>query len=440
MPRLFFTLTSQVYKVSVISLLYFSPVSATGVSTSNDNTILADIVELNLPVLPGAREPDLAVTSDGKLFISWLEPTVGDEFAFRISRLTDAGWSAPGTIAKGNDWFVNWADFPTLSAAGGTRLAASWHVINGPGAYAYDLVVSLSTDYGKTWSKPIVPHKDGTPTQHGLASMFAWQGDQLFMTWLDGRVNAQGVDTAKQLNTTDQLKFEPIAPSQPLPTEDMSLRWTLVDEKGQALTDSLLDDRVCTCCGTAAVMTDKGPLVAYRDRSDDEVRDIAVQYQRDGKWSGPVALHRDGWQISGCPINGPALAANGMRVAATWFTAANDHPKVFMAYSDDGGEHFGEPVVVDDGRPLGRVDVVLLDDGSAFVSWLEITRLGEELRVRHILPDGKRGSMGALTSSNRGRTMGFPRMLRHEGTIVFVWNQPAGAPSIRTAILTLPID
>ena len=434
------SLPIQIFALAAIICLYTVPVSADKIKAIKDNNLLTDITEIKVPALPGAREPAMAVTGDGNLFLSWLEPISRNAYALRISKLTVAGWSEPGTIANGSNWFVNWADLPSLSAAGDTRLAASWLVTNGPGDYAYDLVVSLSDDDGKTWSKPIVPHKDGTPTQHGLTSMLAWQDDQLFITWLDGRVNAQGSRAVKRLEDTEQPQPWTAKPSKPLPTDDMTLRWTSIDSEGQVVSDSLLDDRVCTCCGTAAVMTDKGPLIAYRDRSEDEIRDIAVQYQRDGHWSGPVTLHSDGWQISGCPINGPALDAIGMRVVATWFTAANDQPRVLMAFSDDGGENFGDPVVVDDGRPLGRVDAVLLDDGAALISWLEVTGFGEELRVRHFLPDGKRGAMRALTSSNRGRTMGFPRMMRHDGTIVFGWNQTTGSPSVRTAVLKLPVD
>ena len=38
-----------------------------------------------------------------------------------------------------------------------------------------------------------------------------------------------------------------------------------------------LDDRVCECCSTSAAMTANGPVIVYRDRSADEVRDIATK-------------------------------------------------------------------------------------------------------------------------------------------------------------------
>ena len=37
-----------------------------------------------------------------------------------------------------------------------------------------------------------------------------------------------------------------------------------------------LDPKVCDCCQTAAAVTDDGPVVVYRNRSDQELRDISA--------------------------------------------------------------------------------------------------------------------------------------------------------------------
>ena len=79
-------------------------------------------------------------------------------------------------------------------------------------------------------------------------------------------------------------------------------------------------------------------------------------------------------------MNGPAIAATGRNVGVAWFTAAADKPSVKIAFSTDAGAVFGQPFVVDDQRPLGRVDIVLLDDASALVSWLQ--QVGGSARVR----------------------------------------------------------
>lgn len=375
-------------------------------------------------IAPAARDPDLAARADGTVFASWLEASGETGAALRVARLDEAGWSEPVTATRGSNWFVSWADFPTLSPMGEDGLAVTWSVRNGDGPYGYDLNVAMSRDGGTSWSEPLVPHRDGTPTQHGLASLTPMEDGRLLVTWLDGRVNDRAGDTS---NGAD------------LPTTDMTLRSAFVTADGVPADDTLLDERVCSCCATASVALDNGgALVAYRDRSADEVRDIAVRRFRDGRWEPSRAVHDDGWQIAGCPINGPALAARGVRVALVWFTAASDSPTAQLVFSEDGGDRFEPPIRIDDGRPLGRTDVVMLEDGSALVSWLEVTAHGEELRVRLVTPDGERLPSMTIVRSNRGRTIGFPRMAIVGDDVVIAWTAPDTGGAIGSAMLALP--
>lgn len=58
---------------------------------------------------------------------------------------------------------------------------------NGPGPYAYDVHISRSNDGDASWSRPLVPHRDGTATEHGFVSLFTTQDASLAAVWLDGR-------------------------------------------------------------------------------------------------------------------------------------------------------------------------------------------------------------------------------------------------------------
>ena len=88
---------------------------------------------------------------------------------------------------------------------------------------------------------------------------------------------------------------------------------------------------------TAAAVTAEGPIVAYRDRSEGEIRDIYISRLAGGTWSEPAPVHRDNWKIAACPVNGPALSANGRQVAIAWFTAQGEEGHVFAAFSSDPG-------------------------------------------------------------------------------------------------------
>ena len=214
----------------------------------------------------------------------------------------------------------------------------------------------------------------------------------------------------------------------------MTLHTTVLRTDGTlAEVETMLDARICDCCQTAAAVTSQGPVVVYRDRSPEEIRDISVVRRVDGAWTEPAPLHADGWVIPGCPVNGPALAARGDAVVAAWFTGAGEIPRVRVIFSSDAGATWGEAVEVDDGAPLGRVDVELLDDGSALVVWLEAAP-GEAdalLRARRIHPGGVRSTSLDLALTPAARSSGFPRMGPGDGGIVLAWTDPAETGGVR---------
>jgi hypothetical protein len=152
------------------------------------------------------------------------------------------------------------------------------------------------------------------------------------------------------------------------------------------------------------------------------------------KWTAPRPVFQDGWELQGCPVNGPAVAAAGRRVAVAWFTGVNQTSRVKVAFSNDAGETFSQPIVVDDGNPAGRVDVLLLDDGGALVCWLEKLLEGGAVRVRRVSPDGKLDESVTVAPSGTARSAGFPQMARVGGELVFAWT---GA-RVFTAKLALP--
>src|SRR5262249_38152500 len=145
--------------------------------------------------------------------------------------------------------------------------------------------------------------------------------------------------------------------------DNMSLRAATFDRDGKEVTASLIDDRVCDCCPTAVAISADGSVAAFRDRSRDDVRDIAVARLANGsrgQWSASSPVHADGWKIDACPINGPAISARGRQVAVAWMTATEDQGRAFAAFSSDGGATFGAPVRLDDAASQGRVGVALL--------------------------------------------------------------------------------
>lgn len=364
-----------------------------------------------------SREPEMNATADGKIVMSWVEKIGPTRYALRTAIRDQSGWSEARTVAEGENWFINWADFPSVIVLRNGSLAAHWLAKSGKATYAYDVNIAQSNDSGKTWTKPIVPHTDNTQTEHGFVSLLALPDGRVGAVWLDGR------------NMKDMKEEDEHAPS----SQSMTLRYAAIDSEGRLSDEAQLDERVCECCQTAAALTGEGAIAVYRDRSDEEVRDISSVKLSSGKWTPARPVHSDNWKINGCPVNGPSIGADGRRVAVAWYTEAGEQPRVKLAFSDDAGATFGNPVVVDDGQAVGRVDVLLLPDGSALVCWLSGTVEAGAIKVRRVGTDGVLGPVSVIAETDISRSSGFPRMARMGNEVHFAWTE-FGRPSyVRTA-------
>ena len=146
------------------------------------------VSEIKSPAPPGSGQPNLTVAADGRVFLSWIEPDTPQGYVLRFSVRGAQGWSAPKTIARGGNWFVSDADVPSLAVLSDGTLAADWFVASvGPRSEAYDVNLVLSKDGGTTWSKPLMPHRDGKKRQHGFVSLVPTPDAKLAAIWLDGR-------------------------------------------------------------------------------------------------------------------------------------------------------------------------------------------------------------------------------------------------------------
>jgi type II secretory pathway component PulM len=375
-----------------------------------------DVTRIASPAAPGSAQPQLTVMGD-RAVLSWVERT--DRTAtLKFAERTATGWSEPRTVAFGDDWFVNWADVPSVVRLADGSMAAHWLQKSGPGTYAYDVRISFSTDDGRSWSAPVTPHKDGTQTEHGFASLFQTPGSGLGLVWLDGRAMSSGGHEGHAGGA-------------------MTLRAATVQPDGSQHVETSVDDRVCECCPTAAAVTSEGPIAAFRNRGEDEVRDIHVSRLVDGRWTESTPVHRDNWRIPACPVNGPAISARDRRVAVAWFTMDGSEGRAFLAFSDDAGRTFGPRIRVDDVGTLGRVDVDLQDDGSAVVSWIEFAEQRASMRVRRVDTGGKPGPAVTVTELNSGRSSGYPRLARRGKELLLAWTATTGTPQVQTAVINM---
>jgi hypothetical protein len=382
---------------------------------TRSGAVAEPIPALTLEAIASPAPPDSLsfqlTTAGTRTVMSWIQGVAPDT-TLKFAERTASGWSDPLPVASGGEIIVSSADVPSVRPLRDGALLAQWMVENSvdpDDQESYDLRLAWSADRGRTWTPAASPHDDRTRSQHGFASLFEMPGaSRSGLVWLDGRAAAGGL------------------------IGDMALRAAVYNTGHVQSAQTVIDSRVCECCQTAAAVTSDGIVVAYRDRSRDETRDIYIVRSQGDGWSQPAPVHKDGWKINGCPVNGPAISAQGRDVAVAWFTVQDDAGRAFVAFSKDGGRSFGTPIRLDDVASAGRVQVVLLEDGSAAATWIEADSEARTFKARRVAAGGGRGP--ALTIAERIGRQQYPRLVRHGRELLFAWlESAAGTTNLKTA-------
>ncbi|MBV6523038.1 MAG: hypothetical protein MNPFHGCM_03205 [Gemmatimonadaceae bacterium] len=381
-------------------------IAACGVGAPQEIGAFAPI---DSPAAANSGESHLVASSDGTLHMTWLERLPDSTVALRYARRVGDAWDAPRTVTTRSDLFVNWADFPSVAVTSAGRLYVHWLQRSSASKYSYDVMLSQSADEGRTWSAPLRLHGDSSTAEHGFVSMLP-MADSILAFWLDGNQTHPGGGA-------------------------MQVHARSISGLGAPGTESVVDTRTCDCCQTAAAMSGRGPVVVYRDRSEQEIRDIVIARWVDGGWSEPIRVHDDDWHIEACPVNGPAVVAAGDTVVVAWFTGARDTAKVQVAWSSDGGATFGSPTRVDAGNPAGRVAMTSDGRGAVVVAWLErLSGDNAEVRARLVAPGADPGDPVVIARSTHARASGFPRLARIGERLFASWTAPGDSARIRLAV------
>ena len=363
-------------------------------------------------------------SNDNKLFLSWVEKkdTLN---TLNYAVFDNEIWSEPETVISGADWFVNWADFPAIVENNGNILI-NFLQKSADDTYTYDVKLNLFNAKEKTWKNDFMLHDDKTLSEHGFVSMRPYAGNSFMVTWLDGR------ETTAKSHGDSHSEEHAGGP--------MTLRGALVFEDGSIQYDTLLDEKVCDCCNTStAIGTNDVILVAYRDRSDDEIRDISlVRWEQATGWSKPLTIGNDDWEIAGCPVNGPSIDTFEDNAAIAWFTGKNNKPKVQIVFSEDNGLTFGLPIRIDSNDTMGRVDVVMIARETAVVCWMENIGENTVIKALKVKSNGSKGDPVIISKTSPERSSGFPQMEILGKTLYFSWTEVDGeSKSIKTASIDL---
>ena len=387
---------------ALLALLFALSISITSYAAGQDQ-----LTRLPSPAPANSSLSRVVADESGEIYLSWVSQDA-EQATLAFARLTSEGWDAAQVISEGRNWFVNWADFPVLSVDS-SGMVAHWLQMSATGTYDYEIRARFYAQDKATWTEARTIHTDGISAEHGFVSMLPLNDGTTLISWLDGRETVHSE-----------------------PPGAMTLRAGIFDKSGANVSEWELDHRVCDCCQTSSAMTENGPIIVYRDRSQQEVRDIYATRLVDGAWTLPQAIYNDNWQIAGCPVNGPSVAAMNKRVAVAWFNAKDDVPKIQLVLSTDSGLSFSEPIVVESPNTNGRVDTTILDSGNIIVSWMDTVGEAKIMLSRYDI-NGELLSTTEVAGSSPSRRSGFPIIEAVGNSVYVTWTDIDATPQVKVA-------
>ena len=357
------------------------------------------VESIQFPYGNNNAQPNL-VSKDGNLTLSWISSVENQEAVLFYTQYKDNSWSEPVRITSGSDWFVNWADFPA-NAINGNLLLTSYLKKSASGTYTYDILLNLETLSRKKIKDNFLLNTDGIKAEHGFVSMIPNNSSGFYVTWLDGRNTV--------INTKETHH------------KAMTIRFAEITSTGEIINETELDATTCDCCQTSIALSSEGPIVVYRNRSEDEIRDIYITKYRNGIWEQPVPVFNDGWEINGCTVNGPKVVVNKTTTAVAWFTAADDNPKVNLSFSLTDKDEFNLPIQLNDLDAIGRVDVAFLNSKEVLVSYMEFDDNATYLNVKKVTVEGEVSKAFTISKIDSGRETGVPQLEVMDNVVYLVW-------------------
>lgn len=299
--------------------------------------------------------------------------------------------------------------------------------------------VARSTDGGQTFGPARALESANAPGARGWPALAVDAAGAAHAVWLDHRGLAA---TPGASHHHAGAAAAPAAARDGVAMAQKSgLRYASLDGSDQpAAADRELTPGVCYCCKTAFAAGPGNTLVAaWRHVYPGSLRDMAFTISRDDgrTFSAPVRVSEDGWEIDGCPDDGPAIAVDADGAAhVVWPTVvqgATPRGAIFYATTHDG-KTFSPRVEV---PTLGSIkpahpQIAIGADGRIAVAWDEQAEGRRVAAVRSLA----RGADGRVTFGESvvdlasARAAYYPALAPIEGGFVAVWSNAGDATSI----------
>jgi hypothetical protein len=284
-----------------------------------------------------------------------------------------------------------------------------------------------SADGGRSFAKAVTIHAGGLMGSRGWSSVAVAPNGEAHLAWLDTRngappIKKDGAAAAAHqhgASSTRQDVFHAI--------------W----RPGGDPVEGAVTTSVCFCCKTStAVSRDGVTLVAFRHIYPTNLRDMAVARStgEDHAFDAPVRVSQDGWQLTGCPEDGPALAVdddNMVHIAWPTITGPDASRKgIFYASSSDEGRSFGPRIRLDEGTDVKHAQhPQLAATGRSVVAvWDETSPAGARIRARALTPAGGTNpspQLSAVVAVSEPGPVTYPAIAVTTNGYVVFWTENA---------------
>jgi hypothetical protein len=301
-----------------------------------------------------AAEPAIATGANGTIYMVYVEHHGGDGADVLLQAIGSNG--APiGEHVRVNDVpdaAKSWrGDPPTIALSQDGTVFVGWtRKYADPSASGNDLMLSVSSDGGRTFAAPVKVNDDTVPAAHGMHSLAVDGSGRVIMAWLDER-NVTG--KPHEMNMSGgQMHHDEGEPNSEVFT-------AMSTDGGRTFSPNRkISADACPCCKTSLLAAADGTVyAAWRQVLEGDHRHIALASSHDGgvTFTPGVIVSNDNWQLSACPVSGAALASreNG-EVELTWYTeGAAGPPGLYFTHSHDGGKTFSDRELMSDQAKSG---------------------------------------------------------------------------------------
>ncbi len=335
-----------------------------------------------------AREPQVAVSEDGKIFVAY-----GQGNTLYCAASSDGGksYGSPVRVGEAGNLALGMRRGPRIAIAGESLVVTAVYGAQGGGRDG-ELLAWHSINGGRSWQGPVTVNDVPGAAREGLHGMATSAKGELACAWLDLRSKGTKIYASV--------------------SRDGGKAWS-----ANRLVYQSPDGTVCQCCHPSLAYDKKSNLIVMWRNALGGARDLYVSRSGDGgkTYTAAQKMGAGTWMLDACPMDGGGLAITADNKITTFWRRDR---QLFLCTAG-ASEQLVEQ---------GEQGWVTAGQQGTYLTWLE--RRGGALRT-------KTPQSSAETVASEADDPVIAASLSGKSPVVVVWKSTnTSAPGIWSRILT----